>query len=110
MDLLIDGSITKTDYDKKLKELKDKQYDINIQLDEHTKADESYYITASTVAPRVGIEPTTNRLTGDCSTAELPGNVFFNKFSTSRLHISLIRQLAGPANILFNKNRENIAK
>ena len=41
--------ITKTDYDKKLKELKDKQYDINIQLDEHTKADESYYITASTV-------------------------------------------------------------
>jgi len=49
MDLLIDGSITKTDYDKKLKELKDKQYDLNIQLDEHTKADESYYITASTV-------------------------------------------------------------
>ncbi len=49
MDLLIDGSITKIDYDKKLKELKDKQYDVNIQLDEHTKADESYYITASTV-------------------------------------------------------------
>lgn len=49
MDLLIDGSITKIDYDKKLKELKDKQYDLNIQLDEHTKADESYYITASTV-------------------------------------------------------------
>ncbi|MDQ3245266.1 MAG: recombinase family protein [bacterium] len=49
MDLLIDSSITKDDYDKKLKELKDKQYDINIQLDEHTKADESYYITASTV-------------------------------------------------------------
>lgn len=49
MDLLIDSSITKIDYDKKLKELKDKQYDINIQLDEHTKADESYYITASTV-------------------------------------------------------------
>jgi len=41
--------ITKDDYDKKLKELKDKQYDINIQLNEHTKADESYYITASTV-------------------------------------------------------------
>ena len=49
MDLFIDGSITKIDYDKKLKELKDKQYDINIQIDEHTKADESYYITASTV-------------------------------------------------------------
>jgi DNA invertase Pin-like site-specific DNA recombinase len=49
LDLLIDRSITKTDYDKKLKDLKDKQYDLNIQLDEHTKADESYYITASTV-------------------------------------------------------------
>jgi site-specific DNA recombinase len=49
MDLLIDGSITKTDYDKKLKEFKEKQYDINIQLEEHTKADESYYLTASTV-------------------------------------------------------------
>lgn len=49
MDLLIDGSITKIDYDKKLKELKDKQYDINIKLEDHTKADESYYITASTV-------------------------------------------------------------
>ena len=49
MDLLIDGSITKTDYDKKLKELKDKQYDLNIQLEEHTKADESYYITVNTM-------------------------------------------------------------
>ncbi len=29
--------------------MKDKQYDINIQLVEHAKADESYYITASTV-------------------------------------------------------------
>jgi len=28
------------------------------------------------LAPRVGIEPTTNRLTGDRSTAELPRNVF----------------------------------
>lgn len=27
-------------------------------------------------APPVGIEPTTNRLTGDCSTAELQGNIF----------------------------------
>ncbi len=47
--LQIYQGITKIDYDKKLKELKDKQYDINIQLEEHTKADESYYITASTV-------------------------------------------------------------
>jgi site-specific DNA recombinase len=49
MDLLIDSSITKVDYDKKLKELKEKQYDLNIQKEEHTKADENYYITASTV-------------------------------------------------------------
>ncbi len=49
IDLLIDSSITKDEYDKKLKDLKDKQYYINIQLDEHTKADESYYITAATV-------------------------------------------------------------
>ncbi len=49
MDLLIDSSITQTDYDKKLKEFKDKQYDINLQLEDHTKADESYYIVASTV-------------------------------------------------------------
>jgi hypothetical protein len=26
------------------------------------------------LAPRVGFEPTTNRLTVDCSTTELPGN------------------------------------
>ena len=49
MDLLIDSSITKTDYDKKLKELKEKQYDVGIQLEDHTRADESYHITASTV-------------------------------------------------------------
>jgi len=41
--------ITKDEYDKKLKELKEKQYDINIQIEDHTKADENYYITASTV-------------------------------------------------------------
>ena len=28
------------------------------------------------LAPGVGIEPTTNRLTGDRSTAELPRNIF----------------------------------
>ena len=32
-----------------MKELKDKQYDLNIQLEEHTKADESYYITVNTM-------------------------------------------------------------
>ena len=49
MDLLIEGSITKDDYDRKLKELKSKQHDLNIQIEDHTKADENYYITASTV-------------------------------------------------------------
>lgn len=48
-DLLLDQSITKDEYDKKLKELKEKQYDINIQIEDHTRADENYYITASTV-------------------------------------------------------------
>ena len=32
-------------------------------------------------APGVGIEPTTNRLTGDRSTAELPRNLFFKRTS-----------------------------
>jgi hypothetical protein len=49
MDLLIDASITKEDYDKKHKELREKQYDLGMQLDDHTKADESYHIAASTV-------------------------------------------------------------
>lgn len=48
-DILLDQSITKEDYDKKLKEMKEKQYDINIQIEEHTRADENYYITASNV-------------------------------------------------------------
>lgn len=29
--------------------MKEKQYDINLQIEDHTKADENYYITASTV-------------------------------------------------------------
>lgn len=49
LDLLLDHSITKDEYDKKLKSLKDRQYDINIKLEDHTRADENYYITASTV-------------------------------------------------------------
>ena len=49
LDLLIDSSITKDEYDKKLKELKERQHDINLQTEDHTKADESYYITAGRV-------------------------------------------------------------
>ncbi len=41
--------ITKDVYDVKLKEYKEKQHDIDLQLEEHTYADENYYITASTV-------------------------------------------------------------
>ncbi|TSC65096.1 MAG: hypothetical protein G01um101491_27, partial [Parcubacteria group bacterium Gr01-1014_91] len=49
MDLLADKSITKDDYDKKLQELKDKQYRLNIELEEHTKADHDYKLTISRV-------------------------------------------------------------
>jgi len=49
MDLLIDESITKDDYDKKLEELKDQQYRLGIELEEHTKADHQYYIHVATV-------------------------------------------------------------
>jgi DNA invertase Pin-like site-specific DNA recombinase len=49
MDLLIDGSLSKDDYERKLKEMKSKQYDINIQIEDHTRADENYYLTANIV-------------------------------------------------------------
>ena len=49
LDLFIAGSITKDIYDKKLLELKDRQERINLELEEHTKADENYYLTAGTV-------------------------------------------------------------
>lgn len=48
-DLLLDQSITKDDYDKKLQELKDKQYQLGIELDEYTKADHEYHIHVSTI-------------------------------------------------------------
>jgi hypothetical protein len=41
--------ITKDEYDKKVKEIKERQYDINLQIEDHTRADESYYLTASTI-------------------------------------------------------------
>ena len=49
MDMRLDLSITKDDYDKKLQELKDTQYRLNLELDEHTKADHEYHIHLSTV-------------------------------------------------------------
>jgi len=36
-------------YDKKLKEYKEKQQDLFIQMEEHSKADEDFYLTASKV-------------------------------------------------------------
>ena len=41
--------ITKDDYDKKLQELKDKQYQLNVELEEYTKADHQYHIHVGTV-------------------------------------------------------------
>ncbi len=50
-DLYLEGElkVTKKYYDEKLAEYKDKQYYISTQLENYTKADEAYYITASTV-------------------------------------------------------------
>lgn len=45
VDLLVDKSITKTDYDKKLQELKDRQYKLDLEVEEHTKADHDYKLT-----------------------------------------------------------------
>ncbi len=36
-------------YDKKLKEYKEKQQDLFIQMEEHSKADENFYLAASKV-------------------------------------------------------------
>ena len=41
--------ITQDEYDKKLQELKDRQYRLNIELDEYTKADRQYHIHVGTV-------------------------------------------------------------
>ena len=49
LDMRLDLSITKDDYDKKLQELKDRQYRMNLEMEEHTKADHDYHIHISTV-------------------------------------------------------------
>lgn len=41
--------ITKDMYDEKLKSLKEEQFDVVIQIEDHTKADESWFLTASRV-------------------------------------------------------------
>ncbi len=47
--LLLDQSITKDDYDKKLEKLKDNQYRLGIELEEYTKADHQYHIHVAMV-------------------------------------------------------------
>ena len=49
IDLRIEGSITQEIYDKKLTEYKEKQHDINIRMEEYTRADENFHIVANTV-------------------------------------------------------------
>ena len=49
LDAMLDCSITKDIYDKKVKEIKEKQREINLRLEDHTKADGNYYLTASIV-------------------------------------------------------------
>jgi site-specific DNA recombinase len=49
VDLLVETSITREIYDKKVNEYKEKQYDINIRLEEYTRADENFHIAASMV-------------------------------------------------------------
>src|SRR3989344_6383853 len=41
--------ITQDDHDKYLRQFKSRQQEINLLLEEHTNADESYHIAASTV-------------------------------------------------------------
>lgn len=41
--------ITQDIYDIKFKTLKEKQYAINVRMEEYTRADENYYIVANTV-------------------------------------------------------------
>ena len=49
LDMRLDQSITPADYDKKLQELKDRQYRLNVELEEYTKADHQYHIHVGTV-------------------------------------------------------------
>ncbi len=49
LDLLLDKSITKEQYDKKLQEYSDKLQLLNIEYEEHTKADCDYQTTIATV-------------------------------------------------------------
>jgi len=45
----LNRGITKDDYDKKLQELKDMQYRLDIEAEEHTRADHDYKLTIAQV-------------------------------------------------------------
>lgn len=49
IDLMLDKSITKDEYDKKLQQFKDQQYRLDLEAEEHTKADHDYKLTVSRV-------------------------------------------------------------
>lgn len=49
LDIYLDKSITKQDYDKKLQEIMDNLQKLGIELEEHTKADHDYKTTVGTV-------------------------------------------------------------
>ncbi|MBI4236973.1 MAG: hypothetical protein HY696_00970 [Deltaproteobacteria bacterium] len=49
LDMRLEGSITRDEYDKKCTQLKERQYALNAELSAHTKADESFNITVSTL-------------------------------------------------------------
>ena len=49
LDALLDRSITKDEYDKKLQELKDRQYRLNLEVEEHIRGDHQYHIHVATV-------------------------------------------------------------
>lgn len=45
----IDGSITTDNYDKLLKQFKERENDLILQLEDHTKGNQGFYITANTI-------------------------------------------------------------
>lgn len=49
LDCLLDASITKPEYDKKLQEIMDRLQNIALELEEHSKADYDYQTTVATV-------------------------------------------------------------
>ena len=49
LDMRLDQSITTADYDKKQQEIRDQQYRLNIESEEHLKADHQYHIHVATV-------------------------------------------------------------